>query len=68
MGRPFMRLIVAEVIAEEHSSYDVADLRPEGCTWYPDARVWCITRDGTPPFFRRTDPAQRRPRRQPLPT
>lgn len=80
MPRPKMRLIVAEVRYEAAPSssaeWDLAlSLKPEGCTWYPDARVWVRTVPGTPRWVNRhearTLPTQsgpsRRPRKPQLP-
>jgi hypothetical protein len=48
-----MRLIVAEVVYEEPKGdrFGMAMPKPEGCTWYPDARVIVATREGTPDWL-----------------
>jgi hypothetical protein len=50
-----VKLIVAEVFLEWLEPYDVLEIlpKPEGTTWYPDARVFVRTREGTPRWLRR---------------
>lgn len=51
-----MKLIVAEIIMEcPRSEYGPGDSlpRPEGSTWYPDARVFVRTEPNTPRWIRR---------------
>jgi hypothetical protein len=50
-----MKLIVAEVVYECVPIPDPIFMLPkmEGTTYYPDARVFVITRDGTPPWINR---------------
>lgn len=45
-----MKLIVAEVVHQMSPAQGLGEpLGPlEGCTWYPDGRVWVLTREGTP--------------------
>jgi len=46
-----LRLIVAEVVMEYPEvpgGYGLAAPKPEGTTWYPDGRVFVLTRPGTP--------------------
>jgi hypothetical protein len=50
-----MKLIVAEVIWERpaHWMPGMAIPRPEGATWYPDAKVLVMERPGTPRWVKR---------------
>lgn len=53
-----MKLIVAEVAMELGPCTDrwpALEIlpKPEGTSWYPDARVFVITREGTPRWINR---------------
>lgn len=54
-----MKLIVAEVVMEwvaselPHQRFGEILPKPEGCSWYPDARVFVKTREGTPRWLHR---------------
>lgn len=50
-----MKLIVAEVVMEIKGPLRWLEVlpKPEGTSWYPDARVFVITREGTPRWINR---------------
>jgi hypothetical protein len=57
-----MKLIVAEVIWERpaHWMMGMADPKPEGATWYGDAKVMVKTRPNTPRWVNRLHHSRRR--------
>ena len=64
-GTPTVKLIVAEVVLEWTEPYDPLAVlpRPEGTTFYPDARVFVRTRIGTPRWIPRLAAFPRRNQR-----
>lgn len=52
-GRHSMRLIVGEVTSHWDPLSGEAPIKQEGTTWYPDGKVFVITREGTPKWFGR---------------